>query len=406
MGYNNTSTNIQLTANFTVLGRQQLLTNSSNIITHFALGDSDANYGGAKPLLSGQVPASSGKLASNGSSSNSVADGYMPKSLLYFNSLGETKAPIGSGSSNVTKETNLIGQTTLSAGTSGLTMTQELVNRNDFETDPLVNLFHTFRLPITPSDDIFFTGTTSSRGGFGDTALSGLSQDEILVIGIKNEHYGEMLDGKSIKVTLTDTTNTTFTLFGTYEKGLVSDNTQDASYKEMSISGNFLGGNVTFLFSDDIQKPNNDTNKSWSTGHFTSKPFSKSNKSLFNLKNNDSLGVVADKVVGVASLDKGFIVITDPTIIANFDPSHANAALTTISFDSISTQVNQVITCVVDRGQFTSSSNSTWSLGDKVRVSEVLLLDSQANVLALAKTDRHIELNGNQFMVLNIKISV
>jgi hypothetical protein len=58
---------------------------------------------------------------------------------------------------------------------------------------------------------------------------------------------------------------------------------------------------------------------SWGTGYGTVKPFSLNNKLLYNLQTNSNIGVSADTMVGVAYLDKGLIVITDPTIIANYE---------------------------------------------------------------------------------------
>jgi hypothetical protein len=49
----------------------------------------------------------------------------------------------------------------------------------------------------------------------------------------------------------------------------------------------------------------------------TVKPFSLNNL-LYNLQTNSNIGVSADTMVGVAYLDKGLIVITDPTI-ANYE---------------------------------------------------------------------------------------
>jgi len=401
MGFQSTASTINLIAKLTAFGRQQLLSNSSNIITHFALGDSDAYYGASNPLDSGEVPALAGSLGTNGSS-NSVAKGYAPKSLLYYNSIGQKKKLVKEGSTNVINDTKLLGQKVV----SGSSITLNSVNRTDYETDPLVNLFYSFRLPITEADDTLFTTTPSAKGGYGDTAMSGLSQDNILVVGLDSIEYGEMLDGKSVKLELTDTTSTTFTMYGSFEKTLTSAKKLDAQYKDLSFNSAVMGGNIVFLFSDEIQRPNNDMSKSWSTGHFATKPYSKSNKSQFNMFSDSITSTVSDKIVGVAYLDKGFIVITDPTILSNFDTTHTNADLTTVSFDSISTQVSQTVTCIKDRGEFASSSNPTWDEGDKVRITEVLLLDNADNILAVAKSDRSLELTSSQFMALSVTISV
>lgn len=402
MGFNNNSTSINLTAKLTAFGRQQLLANSSKIITHFAFGDSDAYYGASQPLASGEVPASAGNLGTNGNTSNSIAQGYAPKSLIYYNSLGQRKKLVKEGSTNVVNNKLLLGQKSITS----LLLTQDKVNRTDYETDSLVNLFYSFRLPLTTADDTLFTTTPSAKGGYADTAMSGLAQDEILILGIDNSEYGEMLDGKTIKIELTDTATTTYNIYSSFEKTLTNTKRQDANFKETSFNSAVMGGNIAFLFCDDIQKPNNDATKSWATGHFATKPYSKSSKVQFNMKDDAATATVADKIVGVAYLDKGFIAITDPTIISNYDTTHSAATATTVAFDSVSTQVSQTVTCIKDRGEFGASQNPTWSEGDKVRVTEVLLLDDANNVLAIAKTDRSLELTASQFMALSVTISV
>ncbi len=400
MGFNSTASTISLTAKLTAFGRQQLLGKSSNIITYFSVSDSDANYNASLPLNTGEVVGSAGNLGLYNTTSNSVALGYSPRSLLYYNSLGQTSKLVKEGSTNIINSTNLLGQKTVSAST----LSQQVIDKNDYETDSFVNLFYTFRLPITTADETLFTATTSTRGGFADTALSGLAKDKIFVIGIDNSEYGELLDGKTLKVKVVNTASTIYNLYGTYEKTLTTAKKQDANFKETSFNSAVLGSNVVLLFSDTIQKPNNDATKSWATGHFTTKPFSVSNKSLFNMKSDTITSTVADKVVGVAFLDKGFIVITNPTIVNSMSASGHTA--TTVSFDSVSTQVVQEVTCILDRGEFGTSNNPTYSKGDTVRISEVLLLDSSKNILAVAKTDRHILKTAQQFMALGIKITV
>lgn len=403
MGFNNTSTSINLTAKLTAYGRQQLLVNSSKIITHFAFGDSDAYYGASLPLASGEVPASTGNLGTNGNASNSIAQGYAPKSLLYYNSLGQRKKLVKEGSTNVVSNTLLLGQKSITS----LSFTQNKVNRLNYETDSLVNLFYSFRLPLTTADDTLFTVTPSAKGGYADTAMSGIAKDSVLVFGIDSAEYGEMIDGKTINLDLTTMTGgTNYNIYGAFEKTLTNSKKQDANYKDKSFNSSVMGGNMVFLFSDAVQRPNNDVTKSWSTGHFATKPYSKGNKSQFNMKNDTITSTVQDELVGVAYLDKGFIVITHPDIVDNYDPAHSASTATTLSFDSISTQVSQTVTCIKDRQEFGASSNVTWSEGDKVRVTEVLLLDDTNNVIAIAKTDRSLELTASQFMALSVTISV
>ncbi len=60
MGFNTSSTTINLTAKLTPLGRQKLISTNNALITSFSLGDSDANYSVTEPLTSGFVPSIGG----------------------------------------------------------------------------------------------------------------------------------------------------------------------------------------------------------------------------------------------------------------------------------------------------------------------------------------------------------
>jgi hypothetical protein len=143
---------------------------------------------------------------------------------------------------------------------------------------------------------------------------------------------------------------------------------------------------------------------SCATGYNTTKPFSLNGKQLYNLQTNTSLGLSADTIVGIAYLDKGIIVITDPTIVADYDSSTASA--TTVTFNSVSTSVFQNITCIANRGEYGSSTNITFSSSDTARISEIGLYDSFGNLIAVGKTDRHVTKNVNEIKVFNVKISL
>jgi hypothetical protein len=402
MGFSSTAATVTLTAKLTPFGRQQLLANSSTLITNFALGDSDANYRAELPLGTGEIPVSSGNLSVNGNSNNSVNKHYRPKSILIADSLGNNKKLVEIGSTNIVNSEKLLGQTTI----SGTSVSHNIVDRTDTATDPLVNLWSTFKLPITTADDTIFTVTQSIKGGYADTSLSGVSTNTVLIIGLDHTLYGESLDGKAIKVDI-ETTATTHTLYGAYEKTLTSTKVQDARVRDESFNSAIFGGNVTFLFSDTIQKPNNDTTLSWATGYATAKPYSINSKQQFNLLTNTLTSTVSDTLVGIAYLDKGFVVITHPDIVDNFTTgTGGTATATTVSFNSMVTEVTQEITCIAGRGQFTSSNNPTFDAGDTPRISEVLLMDNSNNIIAVAKSERHIEKNPQQFLALGIKITV
>lgn len=400
MGFNTTAATTTLTAKLTPIGRQLLVSNNNSLITAFSLGDSDANYGVTSPLTTGEIPSEGGNVGPNSTVSNSTGPNPQIKSVLVVNGSGALLKSVEPQSINISSESVTNGEVTI----SGSNVSHNLINRNDNTTDSLVNLFYSFGLPLNSTDDFTYTGLTSVNGGFSDTAVSGIAQTNILAIGIDNSTYGELLDGKAIKLVLS-TTAGTFTMYTTFENRGTALTVQDANIVETSLSTASISGNIAFLFSDDIMTPNGgDPAFSWSTGFDTIKPFSVNQKKLFNLTTNSNLAQTADTAVGIAYLDKGFLVITNPTIVNAFAMSGSSA--TTITFNSVSTAVFQNITCIANRGEFGGSTNPTFGPTDVARISEVALYDNQGNLIALAKPDRHILKNVNQFLALGVKISL
>jgi len=399
MGYITTATTTTLRAKLTPIGRKKLIMTNNNLVTSFSLGDSDANYYAALPLTTGEVPSNSGDIGPYSSVSNSVAPNVGIKSFLLVNSTGTLKKAVEPESNQVTTEYVAVGSTVI----SGSYLTQSIINRNNQNTDPLVNLYYSFNLPLNSSGDYNFTGLTSTYGGFSDTALSGIAQTKILVIALDNTKYGDLIDGKTVKIELT-TTASTFTIYSTFQNTGVANSVQDANYTDSATNTSNFGGNVAFLVSDGIMKPNGgDATLSWATGYGTIKPFSVNAKQYYNLVTNTNLSETADTVVGIAYLDKGLLVITHPTIVNNFDVS---SVATVVTCDSVSTMVSQNITCLSNRGEFGVSTNPTFSPSDTPRISEIGLYDTDGDLIAIAKMDRHLVKNVNEFFALGIKISL
>lgn len=399
MGYIPSATTTTLLAKLTPIGRQLLVSTNSSLITKFSIGDSDRNYNVVVPLATGEVPTDGGNLGPNGAATNSITSNYRLKSFLLVNTSGLLQKSVELQSNNITSETQALGQTIV----VGDSLTHNLIDRADFNTDSLVNLFYSFSLPITSAQYLTYSSTTFANGGFADTALSGIAQNNILVIGVPDTQYGEMLDGKAIKITL-QTAISAYTIYSTFQNKGFPTKVEDVNYRETSTVTQNIGNNISFLFSDDIMKPNggSDATLSWGTGFNSIKPFSQNRKSLYNLTTDSNLAQTADTCVGIAYLDKGFIVITDPTIVSNFSLTATTA--TTVTFDSISTSIAQNITCIAARGEFGTSTNPTFSRGDIASISEVGLYDDAGNLIAIAKTDRHLQKNVNQFLALGIKI--
>lgn len=399
MGFLTSTSGITITAKLTPFGRQQLLTNSSSIITQFSLGDSDANYTGSLQLSSGMVPDIAGEIGANNLFSNGVYSGVKIKSHIVVNSSGSIRKSVEAGSSSVVITPKTLG---LSAMT-GSSLTQLIIDRTLGSSDGNTNLFQSFGLPITQADKNLYT-TFTSPTGYLDTAIRNFNKDKALVIAIDKCSYGEILDGKTIKIELTTTAATPYTIYSTFQKSLTPLTSVDTQVKELLSLGSAIGNNVAFLFSDQVTRPNSNPTKSWSTGYGTVKPFSLGGKELFNSVTVSSTSTNVDSAIGVAFLDKGIIVITHPDIVNNYDTS--SGSTTSVTFDSISNEVAQNINCVVERDEFATTNNRTYTTGNAIRVSEVALYDTFNNVIAYAKSNEHILIGANQFMVLGVRILV
>ena len=432
MGFINSASTITITAKLTKLGREQLIQNNNNIFSHFILGDSDANYNTSVILPSGKVPANSGDLGYNGSTNDNIAEGVGVNSKLYVTTAPATKKSVEPGSSALELTLRLVGETTV----SGDNLTYVNITKSATSTD-FTNLFKSLSLPIKPANVNIFTNTSSSNGGWGDTPFSGLGNSDILLGVIDNDQYGEMVDGKSVKIELpvytgyttggTATGITTYTLYSTFPKSSTQNNTQlDVQHKDGSGYPQLLFGNqinVAYLVSDDIQKPNNDATKSWSTGYDTFKPFSLGNKETINVQGIPATGINVDKIAGVIYLDKGIFAITDPTIVNNIATNFsgdtdtdtitnslglyyysANTYNTVV--DSIQNDLVQNIVCRADRDEFYNTQNPTFTVYDDVRISEVAITDVSGNVLAIGKTDRHIVKCKNDYVLFDVQIVI
>jgi hypothetical protein len=400
MGYNSTATTLSLTAKLTPIGRQRMVSTNNSLIKTFSLGDSDANYQTSLLLNTGEVPAINGNIGFGNTTSNSTASAVALKSVLILNTSGMITKPVSSQSVNILSETLPNGLTTI----SGTNLSFNVINSLNYTSDKMVNLFSSFGLPITTSDFNLFTATTTNFGGYSNTSYSGVATNKILVVAINNSTFGECIDGKTVKLEL-PTSAGTYTLYSTFESNQQALNVLDNTISETNVTTKQFGQNIAMLFSDNILRPNGGVpSLSWATGYGLNRPFSLNGKQTFNAQTNTNIGQTGDTIVGLAYLDKGFIVITHPTIVNNFTTSASTA--TTLTLDSVSTNVFQIINCIADRGEFASTTNKTFSSGNTPRISEVGLYDDIGNLIAVAKTDRHITKNVNEFLALSIKITM
>jgi len=433
MGLISSANTITITAKLTKAGRERLIEESNSIITNFVLGDSDANYKTKQPLGSGQIPVNSGNLGENGAVNNNIDGGIDIKSRLYLTNTQRKIKTIEDGSYQLRGELVNVGETIV----SGSNLTFLTLDRTDTANDE-TNYFKSLDLPLTDARKAVFSAT-SQNGGWLDTAFSGINTDNVLMVNIHSDKFGELIDGKSMKGIIPVATGftsgggvsgiTTYTFYSTFvdtnEFSLV---TLDNKYEDETIysSSLFNGGmNVTYLVSDDIQKPNNDSSKSWATGYDEYKPFSEKKKELINPTTITESGINADKILGIAYLDKGMIAFTDPTIVSgiteafNFSGDTDTTTVTNslgftymtgssynLTIDSVLNNLVQNIVCIAGRDEFYRSDNDTWNEGDDVRISEIGLTDVSGQLLAIGKPDRHIIKKKNDFVIFDVQIVI
>jgi hypothetical protein len=431
MGFINSATTVTIRARLTNFGRQRLLTGNNTIFSHFILGDSDANYNTQNVLISGRIPADSGDLGSDNSTNDNISNNVDINSKIFVTVAPIVKKQVEANSSTVNLVNSLIGETIL----TGSSLTYLQLNKN-ITFSQNTNYFKSLSLPIKDETINIYTGTTSQNGGWSDTPFSGLGVSKVLMGIIDNSKYGEIIDGKSVKIDLpvytgfttggTPTGITTYTIYSTFPRTTISQTELDNHYIDESSYPQSLFGrkiNVSYLVSDQIKKPNNDPTKSWSTGYDTFKPFSLNNKELINVQTVSPTGINADEIVGVIYLDKGIFAITNQTIVNNVATNFSgdtdtntiinglglyyySAGTYNTVIDSIQKDLVQNIVCIAARGEFYNSQNETLTVSDDVRISEIAITDTAGNVLALGKTDRHIVKRKNDFVVFDVQIII
>ncbi len=426
MGFLNTATTITVTAKLTTQGRDSLLKNSNTIFSYFMLGDSDANYRTSGLLRTGTIPTQSGNLGGQNNTSNTTLN-----SRIFVGNTTQTLKEVEPNSSIL----RMVSEELVENIVSGASLTYATLNKNN-TTSSFTNYFKSLSLPILSTRINTFTATTSTNGGWSDTAFSGLGESNVLLGVIDNDKYGDVIDGKNVKITIPVGTaftpdgavsaTTSYDIYSTFPNTTFNRTTLDGSYKDNSSLPESLfgaGEKVSYLVCDEIQRPNNNPTKSWATGFETLKPFSVNGKELINVNTIASTGINADRVVGVVYLDKGLFAITHPSIVNNIGVNVTGESDTgtqtnplgfyyysgntfNTSIDSVDNNITQDILCVADRNEFFRSENETITINDTVRLSEIAITDPAGTVLAMGKFDRQVLKKKNDFVVLNVQIVV
>jgi hypothetical protein len=352
------------------------------------------------------------------------------------------------------------GWSTVSGSTLRFTSAQRVANNGR----AFSNLYSSFGMPAISGD------VTSYLSTWSNTGFSGLAQNNVVVCDISGSTYGELIDGRTIKITIPTISGGVYTLFSSYyePEPFASDNSLQGEYfGSPKIAGNATGRpgvgstNIAFLFNDFIKKPtlasSNTSISSWSDGWQSSiTPVGYDGGGTDNFRFVDvvtssntpkAYAVTQDTPVGIAYLDKGFLVITDQTLVNNIrltagttngatvaqDVWSAATACTqvyftastsaTCEFYTFEKQFELTLTLQADSNEFYVTENQTaasssapfygaggddtgmqfvsnfgetykiWDLSDtsSAFITEIGLYDQSGMLVAVAKPDRPIE---------------
>ena len=335
-----------------------------------------------------------------------------------------------------------------------------LVDRTD-TTDKLTNYVVSFNLPH--DTEAFSSGSTLSMA---KPEMQQLNVDQFIFSPIKKEDYNEIIDGRSLTFTFPQFSGVT----ALSAKTILSTTYTKTEKKE---DNELLGTNVAFLFCDEINLPytgetsggliSKSAVTSWdATTSYINRPPA---TSYLELKNDDvntdqrdysnvnlavpvpeeyptntNQGYNYDIPVGFIALDKGFVVLTHPSIVNSFpwtlgqksdgsSNAGASSATTGVYFSSttasnlefvdINIEYKTSVVALIFPGEFFWSTNPTWDTPknyqeqqnstfgyDAVSISEIGLFNSKKELVSIAKLDRPLVKQYNDLVTFNLDINV
>tara|TARA_R110002020_G_scaffold456855_8_gene673570 strand:+ start:897 stop:2084 length:1188 start_codon:yes stop_codon:yes gene_type:complete len=277
---------------------------------------------------------------------------------------------------------------------SGNNLTFTAAQRDPSNGRAFSNLFSSFNLPTISAQ------CESYASDWARSGMSALSQENVVVINIGANTYGELIDGRTIKLTLPmggnyyDGVGSTLNFYSSYyePEPFSSDNSLNAEYfGNPIIKGNAKGkpglksSNVAFLFTDDILGPQLSATStsitSWSSGWQQNViPNGYTDGGVDNFRFTDVVSTSntpkayaqsQDMPVGICYLDKGFIILTNPTIVNNFLYSGASSGSTDYWYTGEQSAFTQVY-FTAD----TSASTTYYSFEKEILLSINVVADS------------------------------
>lgn len=355
----------KLIAKITPKGKELIFSSGvKSLISKFCLGDSDANY--LSPKLCTTLPELSGCDCPSIFRNIDIEN-----KLMYDVS--------GTPYKNIDNYNNIFS---MKIETNELYIKQHSVTKINRTHDQ--NLLKPFSLPVTDSEIAKYV-----YGDYSKTILKDIYQEDYMIVEFTN--YSDLINGLNLKMNIG-----LYELYSAYSKNTID---KDRTLFDDSLLVRSVANNMVLLFSDQVKKPKGSDERSWSTGFKTFKPYEKGGKETYFYDSNNL--TISDNMVGYILLDKGIAVITNKDIIDSYIDS-------TIELDSQDEKIvvyNEIV-CQINRGEFISSTNPTYSVGDTIRVSEVGLFDRYNNLVAIAKFNKQVELTGLKPLTFSIVLSL
>jgi hypothetical protein len=382
----------------------------------------------------------------------------------------------------VNSTTSIRKEVATSTSLAGSEISYTLADRSDVSSK-YSHYFASFNMPHERSNSIFYSGSSIS---LNNPEMFQLNVDKIVVIPISENNYSEYIDGRSIKIQVPQWGDTYKTIVSSF----YSDKLKTVKIANSPIQY-FGPNNVAFLFSDDINKPftgttengtvNHSQVSSWNpTTNFRDRPSAVAykaevktsdynidqrpwssvtlavpvNQAYPNSSNNDvANGYNYDIPVGFACLDKGYLVLTHPSIVDNipwtsgstiYEGGYADAnagenvisgsnagatsgtsrivftsTTSTLTYEDISIRYMTSVVCVAMPGEFFISKNPTWPLSrnlaeinngttnfDSIFVTQIGLYNAFGQLIAVAKLDRPVEKTYDGLISFNLEIDI
>lgn len=338
----------------------------------------------------------------------------------------------------------------------GTGLTYSLCDRT-INTDKNTNYFMSFNLPVTYS--ALSSGSTLA---LSHPEILQVNVDKIVIVPIPRENYSEFIDGRSITFTVPQLSGAT----GMSAKTLVSSTYSVLQKKDNDI---FLGNNLAFLFCDEINLPytgrtggaiSHSANSTWNTTVYTDRPAAVpysdlSPSDIFTDKRpisaitqatpvsstyptNTNQGYNYDIPVGFVCLDKGYMILTHPSIVNNMpwlqgyeqytnninalsgtSNIYFSATTSNVTFMDMSVNYKTSVICIGLPGEFYFTSNPSWDLNknarefnngtnnfDSLHLTEIGLYNKNSELIAIAKLSEPVEKTFTNLLTFNMDIDV